>query len=239
MSSCTRCGACCRDGGPALHHQDLGLLAADPGGVRPFLDISDLVTLRAGEPVRDQPAGEAAAQGTLLDDELVKIRGQGEADWTCVFYDPRHSACVRHPWRPWECRLQDCRNPEPLRAGYAQGRVTRQDILTPGGRLAALASMHEAQCGVADMAHLALSMRRGDDEAHARLLHMLAVDHSARAMLAEAGGGAAEWFVLGRPMGLLLGLFGLGVTASRETGAPTILKTGLWRYPMPEQEHAE
>ena len=236
MSTCIRCGACCRDGGPALHRQDLGLLAADPGGVRPFLDITDLVTLRVGEPVRDQPAGEMAARGAVLEQELVKIRGQGGEDWTCVFYAPAESACLRHPWRPWECRMQDCRNPEPLRAAYAQDRVARRDILAPDGRLAALVAMHEARCGVADMARLALAARRGEDAATAALGRMLALDRSARAMLAEAGGGAAEGFVLGRPLTGLLGVFGLGLGPSGEDGAPAIIKTGLWRYPMPGLE---
>lgn len=225
MSNCTRCGACCRDGGPALHHQDLGLLTVDPGGVRPFLDITDLVTLRVGEPVRDQPAAVAAALGT----EMVKIRGRTPQDWTCVFYDPEPSACTRHPWRPWECRQQDCRNPEPLRQAYLEGRVTRFHIMPSGGRLASLAAMHESQCSVPEMARLALAFRRGDAAAEARLLRMLALDRSARDMLAEAGGGAAEVFVLGRPLVGMLEVFGLSVTGG-EHGAQ-VVKSGVWRYP--------
>ncbi|GAB7081224.1 YkgJ family cysteine cluster protein [Megalodesulfovibrio paquesii] len=240
MSNCIRCGACCRDGGPALHRQDLALLTPDPGGVRPFLDISDLVTLRVGEPVRDQPAGGV----TILAVEMVKIRGKGLAhggdDWTCVFYDAAESACVRHPWRPWECRLQDCRNPGPLREAYAEERLTRFEIMPAGGRLASLAAMHEARCSVAEMARLALAFRRGDPAAEARLLGMLALDQSARSMLAEAGGSAAELFVLGRPLVGCLELFGLGLMAPSAPAVSrpaqegvALVKTGLWRYPDP------
>ncbi|AGW12589.1 YkgJ family cysteine cluster protein [Megalodesulfovibrio gigas] len=227
MTTCIRCGACCRDGGPALHRQDLGLLTADPGGVRPFLDIADLVTLRAGEPVRDQPAGQGLA---VLTTEMVKIRGRAPGDWTCVFYDPEPSTCIRHPWRPWECRLQDCRNPEALRTAYLEDRATRFDIMPAGGRLASLATMHETHCSVPAMARLALAFRRGDQNAESLLLRMLAMDQSARGMLAEVGGGAAEGFVLGRPLAGLLDVFGLAVTRG-EDGALHLVKVGLWRYP--------
>ena len=55
MSSCKRCGQCCRLGGPVLHKDDLSLLDrldAPAKETVPF-GMADLVTLRTGELVRD------------------------------------------------------------------------------------------------------------------------------------------------------------------------------------------
>ena len=59
MSSCKRCGQCCRLGGPVLHRDDLSLLDrfdAPAKGTVPF-GMADLVTLRTGELVRDDVIG--------------------------------------------------------------------------------------------------------------------------------------------------------------------------------------
>ncbi|MDO9632844.1 MAG: hypothetical protein Q7I92_13180, partial [Humidesulfovibrio sp.] len=50
--TCRRCGTCCRKGGPALHVPDLHLFRGPDA-----LDLSLVVTLRAGELALDQPKG--------------------------------------------------------------------------------------------------------------------------------------------------------------------------------------
>ena len=66
-TSCRRCGQCCDKGGPALHLEDLHLVRSGT------LDLDSLVTLRAGEPVLDQPKGRVAS----LERELVKVARRG------------------------------------------------------------------------------------------------------------------------------------------------------------------
>lgn len=71
MSSCKRCGQCCRLGGPVLHRDDLSLLDrfdAPAKGTVPF-GMADLVTLRTGELVRDDVIGTL----TPLESECVKL----------------------------------------------------------------------------------------------------------------------------------------------------------------------
>ncbi len=229
--TCQRCGACCLDGGPALHQQDLGLLTPDPGGVRPHLDITELMVLRKGEPVRDQPEGGGLKP---LDVEIVKIRGR-DGSWTCLFYDEQGNACGRYAWRPQECRRQDCQATEAIAEYYTKDRVTRFDIMREGGKLAELAYAHESRCGVPQLAERALAFRRGDAQAGEAILHMLTFDHSAREVLAEVGGADVAMFVLGRPLFSMLSLFGLAVEQAMgdgDAGAPVLVKSGLWRYPM-------
>ena len=42
-TSCNRCGSCCKQGGPALHMQDLDLVLSGK------LHFEDLITVRRGE----------------------------------------------------------------------------------------------------------------------------------------------------------------------------------------------
>ncbi|RUM38768.1 MAG: YkgJ family cysteine cluster protein, partial [Desulfobulbus sp.] len=64
--SCDRCGACCRQGGPALHGPDISLIREGR------LNRYHLVTIRKGEPAflpfADQPAPVPA--------EFLKLQGR-------------------------------------------------------------------------------------------------------------------------------------------------------------------
>ena len=62
-SSCVNCGACCRKGGPALHTKDAYLFEEN------ILQIQDVVTIRAGELVRDDMKNRLVP----LPAELVKL----------------------------------------------------------------------------------------------------------------------------------------------------------------------
>jgi hypothetical protein len=194
---CDRCGRCCRQGGPALHAEDLPLVRDK------VLAYADLFTLRRGEPARDQ------FQDRLLplEHELVKLKGDGEPTWACIFLaDP--AGCGIYPSRPLECRLLSCRDTAPLAAAYAQGRLTRAHILAPGSALAQLALEHEARCPVPELAaHLAAA--RAGDSAAARdaaraVSDLLAYDRAFRAALVEKGLPADILpFLLGRPLDIV------------------------------------
>ena len=71
VEACSRCGICCRKGGPALHHSEMELLE--------ILPLKDLVCLRPGEPAFDPRFGMVHP----LTAELIKIRGKGDS-WECL-----------------------------------------------------------------------------------------------------------------------------------------------------------
>lgn len=184
---CIRCGDCCRAGGPALHREDLPLIESGR------ISRSDLVTFRAGEPVRDQVRGELLR----LDHELVKVRSAGPG-WTCVFLDEAVTACAIYEIRPAECRALKCWDTSKLEAMYAVDRLNRFDILSGGA--AEIAREHEARCPAARALDPAGS--GGSKE----LEEMLRYDEALRATLMKKGASPEELeFLLGRPLAVILG----------------------------------
>ena len=186
---CSRCGECCRKGGPALHRGDLSLLRT-PGGP----DLADLVTLRAGEPALDQVRGRLEP----LETEIVKLRGR-HGTWTCLFFRDEGSACAIYQARPLECRVLSCQDTRELARVYAQDRLTRKDILPPGHPLLELLAEHEQRCPVSGFARLLESDAPGDRRSRAA---MLAWDREVRLLVAEKSGmdPAILDFLFGRPL---------------------------------------
>lgn len=190
---CARCGECCRRGGPALHREDLPLLHRTPG-----LALTDLLTLRAGEPALDQPAGRLAP----LAEEIVKLRGVSET-WVCLFYRDQDHACAIYGQRPLECRVLSCRDTGPLERIYDRDRLARRDILPDGHPLLELIEEHERRCSVARLAQL-LAGRAAQDREEARA--MLAWDRELRRLVPEKTGLDPETllFLFGRPLDRLV-----------------------------------
>lgn len=169
---CSRCGECCRKGGPALHHEDLPLLRTPCGP-----DLTDLVTLRAGEPALDQVRGRLEP----LEAEIVKLRGRDGA-WTCLFFRDEDSACAIYAARPLECRVLSCLDTRGLARVYAQDRLTRAGILPPGHPLLELIEGHEQRCPVSGFARLLESDAPEDRRSRAA---MLAWDREVRLLVGE------------------------------------------------------
>lgn len=220
---CRRCGQCCLQGGPVLHAQDLSLFA------RHVLDLSDVVTLRAGEPVFDTPH-EATAP---IAREMLKVRGQGAA-WTCHFYNPEERACSIYEDRPAECRALLCTKPDALLAMYETGRITRADVLPKGHPMLELAAEHDRRCPPARAVTLGrrLVETAGPDrsahkvpecrELSAELEPLLRYDRELRRTIHEKTGLPPEAldFLLGRPLPAVLAP--LGLLVSFEPGAVRI-----------------
>lgn len=186
---CSRCGECCRKGGPALHREDLPLLRT-PGGP----DLADLVTLRAGEPALDQVRGRLEP----LETEIVKLRGR-DGTWTCLFFRDGDAACAIYAARPLECRVLSCRDTRELARVYAQDRLTRADILPPGHPLLELVAEHERRCPVSGFARL---LESGAPEDRRSRAAMLAWDREVRLLVGEKSGmdPAILDFLFGRPL---------------------------------------
>lgn len=153
MSHCTRCGTCCTKGGPALHGEDIGLLA------RGTLTLSGLVTVRAGMWVRDPFCTSTGGGLGPLSQDIVKPasrESQGGEGHTCIFlrYDShtRTHGCAIHTDRPLECSTLFCEDTAPLQRIYATDRLTRARILDEharsGADVAKLPELLEAYDGL-------------------------------------------------------------------------------------------
>lgn len=204
---CTRCGECCKSGGPALHEEDAVLLQS---GV---LCAQDLFTLRAGELATDPK------QGALLplQEEAVKIAPLPEEGWTCRKFDARARRCRIYENRPIECRMLDCRDASGLLAMYGHGRLSRADIVGEASALLELARILDEACPPAKVREAALGLRSGDDSAADELARMLRMDLEIRRMAVERGVDPLFLpLLLGRPQGEVLGPLGFEVAEGPE-----------------------
>jgi Fe-S-cluster containining protein len=137
LPSCSRCGTCCRKGGPALHREDRHLV--EQGLIR----TRDLYTIRRGEWVHD-PITEALAQAA---GDIIKIKG-GSGTWACRFLDDGSHACRIYADRPLECRTLTCWNTAAIERVYAIGRLTREDLISGIAGLWELIDEHQKRCDV-------------------------------------------------------------------------------------------
>ena len=192
---CKRCGDCCRNGGPALHFQDLPLIQ---DGTVP---LSEIVTLRSGERVYDQPSQSVAP----LCSEILKIKGR-DSSWTCAFFSPASNTCGIYGTRPAECEVLFCRDIEPLKAMYEKDRLTRADLLPEGHPLHELIAEHDAKCDPVRMEELAKAAREGDRDAGQSLKEMVVFDMEIRRLVPERTGMSRDMneFLFGRPLRVLL-----------------------------------
>jgi Fe-S-cluster containining protein len=182
---CVRCGTCCRKGGPVLHARDLSLFAPGTPGARGpgrVLELSDLATLRRGEPVLDPVTGRVER----LSAECLKIKGRAARDWTCRFFREQDAACAIHERRPAQCRALDCRDPSALAAMYREERLTRLDLIPAGHALAELIRTHE-DLAPADRA-VDLAATPEDPAARAELARLLDADRTLRRLAVERAG---------------------------------------------------
>ncbi|MDR3639729.1 MAG: YkgJ family cysteine cluster protein [Humidesulfovibrio sp.] len=222
-ATCRRCGECCRKGGPALHTQDKGLFTG-----KNAVDLSQVVTLRAGEPAFDQVRGRVAP----LPGELLKLKGANQ-DWTCVFFNAGENACGLYDRRPAECRALFCQDTTELAAMYEQDRLTRRDLLPRGHGVLAVMAEHEALVPPARIAALAEALRAGGAEAQDaefELTRMALADRAFRQSLTERAGIAAEYheFFFGRGAEALFAATGLCLRADVRRGV-RVQPDPFWR----------
>ncbi len=208
---CTRCGACCRKGGPTLHPQDKDLL-----GTR--LLAEDLCTIRAGELVRDDALGKLLP----LPQELVKVgpvAGARAYDWTCRFLGEQN-VCALYGQHPAECRAFFCGNTAELEALAGQERLDRAKVC---GLLQApawwpeLIAAHEAACSYAALSTLAPVLDE-DQAARQAFLEIVEQDRAYRELAvakAQVPQGAL-CFLFGRPLLETMTMYGLKATQRGE-----------------------
>ncbi len=117
QQGCERCGKCCKQGGPALHRDDLHLVRSGK------IPITSLITIRKGELAHNPLTG--AVQPVAM--ELVKIKGTGRR-WDCLYYDGS-KGCTIYGHRPLACRTLKCWDTDEILALIEKNTLSRMDIL--------------------------------------------------------------------------------------------------------------
>jgi Fe-S-cluster containining protein len=199
-TACRRCGTCCEQGGPALHHEDRPLL--ESGALR----RRDLVAIRSGEPAYDQRQGRVVPASQ----EFLKLAG-ARGSWRCKFYD-KPGGCGIYGQRPLECRLLFCRDTTPLEAVMGRELLSRRDLLAAADPALEWLAKLEQAVGYPEVMELLAGLdRQSSTEASlAALTSLVRADLSLRESFLRSftERGDEEMFLLGRPLFLAIAPFG-------------------------------
>ena len=117
QEDCEGCGKCCKEGGPALHRQDLDLVRSGK------MPTTSLITIRKGELVHNPLTGTVQPVAV----ELVKITGTGR-QWDCRYHDAG-KGCTIYEYRPLACRVLKCWDTKEVLALVEKDTLSRMDIL--------------------------------------------------------------------------------------------------------------
>ncbi|MBW2619401.1 MAG: YkgJ family cysteine cluster protein, partial [Deltaproteobacteria bacterium] len=191
---CLKCGQCCQKGSPAFLPDDLPLIQDGPLKGR-------LYTIRAGEPVKDERAGQFRA----VRRERVKLM---EQDGACCFYESE-TGCLIYGQRPAQCRLLECWNPQAWAALEAGPFLDRRQILAGDSRRLDYLTTHAARCPAEGLLELAFQART-DSLARDKLTDRVGFDLHVRSFAVEKGDltpGGLD-LVLGRPLAVILSPLG-------------------------------
>lgn len=200
IQECRQCGTCCKKGGPAFHKEDQHLI--ESGAIHTRF----LYTIRQGEMVRDN------VSGTLIpvDSDIIKIRGHGGTDWTCIFFDNENHLCTIYENRPMECRALKCWDISDIQSVYKFDRITRKDLIGGVKGLWDLVVDHQARCSYDDLGKQLKPAKKGDLDAARKILEIVKYDQKLRPLLVAQSGIDAEMldFLFGRPLTETIHMFG-------------------------------
>ncbi|OQX28148.1 MAG: hypothetical protein BWK80_01710 [Desulfobacteraceae bacterium IS3] len=192
MMKCTRCGTCCKKGGPSFHIEDKALIE---NGI---ILLKSLYTIRKGEPAYDNIREYVSP----VSSDIIKITG-GKNRRTCIFFDESETACTIYENRPLECRILSCRDTREIEQVYSRNRLTRKELLSNIKGLWELIEEHQSRCDYDNIRQLVKALSGdGKKEAMQTLSDILQYDADIRELVVEKSGIDPEIkdFLFGRPL---------------------------------------
>ncbi len=201
---CKKCGNCCKQGGPALHIQDLELVKTGK------IPVSSLITIRKGE-LAENPLARKVQPVTV---ELVKIVGTGR-QWNCCYYD-EGSGCTVYDDRPYACRVLKCWDTEEILSLVEKDTLSRLDILDKDDPLIPVILEHERICPCDDLGFIQVNLGRLSNSLKNELEKRVRADLRFRTRVIEDFQlkVSEELFYFGRPLFQLLQQLGVRVSES-------------------------
>ena len=203
ISTCIRCGTCCKKGGPAFHHADKRLIEEG------IIDSRCLYTIRRGELAYDN------VRKCLIpaDSDIIKLKGQNDS-WTCVFFDENQTACRIYAHRPVECKALQCWNTAEVEKIYTKNRLTRADLISEIEGLWDLLEDHQRRCDYGTIHRLVKALDGPQkDKARQQLIEIIQYDIEIRKLVvdrAELDGDMMD-FLFGRPLTITIQNYGIRV----------------------------
>ncbi|MCK4837369.1 MAG: YkgJ family cysteine cluster protein [Desulfobulbaceae bacterium] len=213
-AECLRCGTCCRQGGPALHSEDLQLIK------KGALSFTQLVTIRCNEPAHNPIQDKVLPSSS----EFIKIKGQSNS-WSCRFFDQVNNGCLIYRTRPLECRLLFCRDTEPLTAIIGRDLLSRHKLLPENDPVLPLIDRLEVECSYRLVNNLLSGADNSRDDIKERLNDLVRKDLTIRDGFLRnfENRREEELFLFGRPLFLVLASYGFRLV--EKDGAITLEQT--------------
>ncbi len=204
QTTCKQCGLCCKQGGPALHLQDLALVKSGK------IPINRLITIRKGELV-DNPLVGKIVPTTV---ELVKIIGNN-GQWECCFHDAKFG-CTVYTERPLACRVLKCWDTAEILELVEKDTLSRFDIVDKNDPILGHIIDHEQICPCHDLGDLWTNVARLSDDRKKELEQRVRRDLDFRGKILGVMGFTVseELFYFGRPLFQLLQPLGLQLSES-------------------------
>ena len=212
QNECNRCGTCCENGGPALHSQDIPLLANG------LLSLENLITIRKNELV-DEPRTNSIEPSKT---EFLKIRGIKGA-WACIFYDKIQNRCGIYTHRPFACRILKCWDTKGIFEITGKDLLSRLDVVKENDPLRKRLMEHEALFPIPDLKGISRTITRSSRKTIKKLERLCNKDiaHRIESVGTFHLSVAMELFYFGRPIFEMLTPIGFDI---RETPSGVKLK---------------
>ena len=206
ISTCIRCGTCCKKGGPAFHHADKHLIEEGT------IDSRFLYTIRKGELAYDN------VRDCLIpaDSDIIKLKGQNDS-WTCIFFDENQTACRIYANRPLECKALKCWNTSEVEKIYSKDRLTRSDLISEIEGFWDLLEDHQRRCDYGTIRKLVKALDGAyREKARQQLIEIIQYDIEIRKLVATRAGLDVEMmdFLFGRPLTITIKNYGIRVQQS-------------------------
>jgi Fe-S-cluster containining protein len=208
ITECTRCGTCCKKGGPSFHNEDKMLIE------KGFILSKNLYTIRRGELSYDN-VKECLLPATS---DIIKIKGQKDS-WICVFLDEDKIECTIYDNRPLECRVLKCWDTREIEEVYSKNRLTRKDLISTIEGLWDLIEDHQKRCSYEKLKHFVDALNSNkQDKALEGILDIIEYDKRIRELVVQKGGLDPDMtdFLFGRPITETIRMYDLKVEREGE-----------------------
>ncbi len=191
VSDCTRCGTCCKKGGPCFHIEDKLLIE------KGVILSKFLYTIRKGEKVYDNVRENIQT----ADSDIIKIKSR-KGDLACVFFDENENRCEIYENRPAECKALKCWDTLEIEHIYSENRLERKNIIGNIEGLWELVEDHQARCDYKTISNIAKNLNDNMNDSVGSILEIVRYDAHIRRLALEKGSidpGIAD-FLFGKPM---------------------------------------
>jgi Fe-S-cluster containining protein len=204
MTTCRRCGTCCKNGGPSFHLEDKMLIE------KGMIPLKFIYTIRKGERCYDN-IKECFVPASS---DILKINGQ-KGSRTCVFFNDTDKECTIYDHRPMECRILKCWDTGEIQRIYAKNRLTRKDLISSIEGLWELVEDHQKQCSY-EMLKFFIDALLDKDHRHKALegiLNIIEYDHKIRSLSVQKASLDPDLtdFLFGRPITETIRIYGINI----------------------------